>query len=314
MVTININAETRQALINRAVNLNEESPVVTLNLRGVDGVRAVVLDTDMARHFADEQVSLVLMLQNGEITLPSASLATLSAIGYDAGEVLPITITTEIVPMSDLRSAQVAQINGYETVFRIEVFVGNDRVNVPLTISLPFAFRSPMEDPNNVRVWHMNTNGTLTVMNGVFDVVTGMITFTFNHQGYFFVRYAPLPMSTITFVVGSRIFIVDEELRTAHTPPFVDPATNQVMVSLGNVSEAMGAVVDWNEATRQVFVFHNGRFITSLTIGEPLPSGIGVPVVIGNCTFVPLHFIMYLFGGNAEWSSADGVALINLER
>jgi len=88
---------------------------------------------------------------------------------------------------------QAAQVKGYETVISIDVFIGGEKVDVPITVSLPYKLKGN-EDPKAVKVWHMADDGTLTDLKGVYDAATGMITFSINQQSYFVVGYDPIAL------------------------------------------------------------------------------------------------------------------------
>jgi hypothetical protein len=115
--------------------------------------------------------------------------ATLAA-SHDVGAT-PITIEAAIVPMSDLQGMQAAQIRGFETVISLDVFIGGEKIDVPLIVSIPYTLKDG-ENPAAVRVWHMDDNGNLTCMSGLFNATTGVMTFTINHQSYFVVGYDPI--------------------------------------------------------------------------------------------------------------------------
>ena len=123
-----------------------------------------------------------------EIKLNLDALGTIASA--DAGS---FTVEAAAIPMRDLQGMQAAQVKGYETVVSIDVFVGDAKVDVPLTVSLPYSLKGS-ENPAAVRVWYMADNGNLTDLNGTFDRTTGMITFTINHQSYFVVGYDPVAL------------------------------------------------------------------------------------------------------------------------
>ncbi|MCL2003146.1 MAG: Ig-like domain-containing protein [Oscillospiraceae bacterium] len=118
----------------------------------------------------------------GTITLSEETLAELAELGGD------VRVVLELVPMSELSGVQAAQVKGYETVVSIDVFVDGVKVDVPLTVSLPYTLKAN-EKAAGVNVWYLSDNGKLTNLNGVFDEETGLITFTITHQSYFVVGY-----------------------------------------------------------------------------------------------------------------------------
>jgi len=85
--------------------------------------------------------------------------------------------------------------------------------------------------------------------------------------------------------------------------PFICPATGYLMLPLRIIAESLGAYVAWCDVTYTVYIFHNGQEI-SLTIGQPLPSTLGTPVIVGGRTFVPAEYIMEVLGADIHWCQA----------
>jgi len=157
-----------------------------------------IFNADKAKEFAETGESFTFTFDAiAEITLnPDALTILADACKQDGSSV--IVVEAVVVPMSDLKGMQAAQVKGYETVVSIDVFLDDVKFNVPLTVSLPYTLKAN-ENPAAVRVWHMDDNGNLTCMNGVFDTATGMITFTITHQSYFVVGYDPVRLWVNSF-------------------------------------------------------------------------------------------------------------------
>jgi hypothetical protein len=185
------NTLLEDALVKAETQGGDAQPTVTLNLSAVENATTAILNVYTAQAFSEAEVAVTVVLPAGEITIAPEALATL-AVSHDVGAT-PITVEASIVPMSDLRGMQAAQVRGFETVISLDVFVGGEKIDVPLTVSLPYTLK-PNENPAAVRVWHMDAAGNLTCMNGVFDAATGMITFTISHQSYFVVGYDPVAL------------------------------------------------------------------------------------------------------------------------
>ena len=191
--TIGLGDETREALIADAIANAEErgngaTPTITLDLSEAANAKSVILDMEMAKALAEAGVEVAIKLPDAEIRLNLDALGAIAST--DAGT---FTVEAAVVPMGDLRGMQAAQVKGYETVVSIEVFAGDTKIDVPLTVSLPYSLKGG-ENPNAVRVWHMADSGTLTSLNGVFDMTAGMITFSIGHQSYFVVGYDPVAL------------------------------------------------------------------------------------------------------------------------
>ena len=195
-VTVQLDETTTNTLIEDALTKaeaqgNDAQPTVTLDLSGVAHATTAELNVYAAQAFSEAEVAVTIALPAGEITLAPEALAMLADMS-DYGAT-PITIEAAIVPMSDLQGMQAAQVRGFETVISLDVFVGGEKIDVPLTVSLPYTLK-PNENPAAVRVWHMDANGNLTCMSSAFDAATGMITFTIEHQSYFVVGYDPVAL------------------------------------------------------------------------------------------------------------------------
>ncbi|MCL2003760.1 MAG: S-layer homology domain-containing protein [Oscillospiraceae bacterium] len=115
--------------------------------------------------------------EHGTITLSDDVLALLAELG---GEV---RVVLERVELDGLLAAVT---KGYELVVSIAVFVDDVKVDVPLTVSLPYTLKDG-EIAKGVNVWYLADNGKLTNLNGTYD--DGLITFTIAHQSYFVVGY-----------------------------------------------------------------------------------------------------------------------------
>ncbi len=185
-VSLDLTEEKIDELINSA-----EDGMANIDVSGIEDVDSAIFDVDAAERFADAEVSVTVDLPDAEVTLDPYALAIL-ADTTDIGTT-PITVAASDVPMKDLKGLQAAQVKGYETVVNIDVYVGDEKVDVPVTVSLPYKLKAN-EDPNAVRVWHLDDDGKLTRLNGVYNKETGMITFTVTHQSYFVVGYDPVAL------------------------------------------------------------------------------------------------------------------------
>jgi uncharacterized repeat protein (TIGR02543 family) len=196
-VTVNLTESTTQTLINNALAENGSRPTVTLDLSGMDDATAAVLPAAAMDALADAEVSVTVKFSDVTITLPPAALATLSERNGN------VTINASTVSMRVLQGMQAAQVRGYETIVSIDIYVGGRKTDVPITVSLPYTLKAG-ENPSAVRVWHMDNNGNMKDLNGVFNRTTGMITFTTDHQSYFVVGYDPVSLWVNNFNDVSR--------------------------------------------------------------------------------------------------------------
>jgi len=111
--------------------------------------------------------------------------------------------------------------------------------------------------------------------------------------------------TTLRFVVGSSTYSVNGVNIHTDVAPFIDTDYNRTMVPLRLVSEALGATVDWDDATRIVTINYGLTQLT-LPIGVPLPDGMGVPVIVGDRTYVPVRYVAerLMPGVDVVWDGA----------
>ena len=85
--------------------------------------------------------------------------------------------------------------------------------------------------------------------------------------------------------------------------PFIDPDYDRTMVPLRIIAEAMDASVRWEGWSRSVFITRGGVEVR-LQIDEPLPDGMGTPVLVNDRTFVPLRYVSEVLGASVRWNDA----------
>ena len=163
-------------------------PVITYDVNR-NGAKAVGISMESARAIGGAGTAVTFKLPGADVTLPSETLAALAAMNGGAA----ITVEAAVVLEEDLTKMQAAQVKGYGPVVNINVSVGDEKVSVPVTVSLPYTLKDG-EDPAAVRVWRMDENGKLTGLDGVYDPDAGRITFTAGRQSYFVAGYDPVAL------------------------------------------------------------------------------------------------------------------------
>ena len=110
----------------------------------------------------------------------------------------------------------------------------------------------------------------------------------------------------LRFTIDSTTFNDAGFPRTLEAAPFI--ANDRTMVPLRVIGEALGAT---NLALNNGVVSLNldGQLIT-MTINQPLPGGMGTPVIIADRTFVPLAYIIDEMGATARWDGTARAAYI----
>lgn len=189
-VTLVLNDETIQGLIEgallRAAEENEDGilsiPTVVLDITGVENAVSAVLDAGAVSAFTASGAAVTLKFPGAHITLPPEALLILSEAG---GEV---NVKASAVNPNSLNPEQAAQLNGHGTIISINVYAGETKLNVPLSVSIPYT-HNPNEDPAFLTVWHLDDYGVLTVKSSEYNITEGIVTFTVNHQSYFVIGY-----------------------------------------------------------------------------------------------------------------------------
>lgn len=309
IVTIVLDRETKDDLIAgaKAMATDGERPVVSFDLRGVEGATAAALTAEAIHVFEEAGVAVKVKLPAGKITLAPA-LASIVEI-TDSDET-PIIIYASNVAEYELGDRRAAVTRELGSVVRVLVLVDDEKINLPLTVSLPF----DGEHAYGVIAWYVCINGYKTDKNGTFNPYTEMITFTIEHHGYFLAGHHPVteeqvPPQTLRLVIGDATFIHNGLPAQSDAAPFIDPIYNRTMVPVRLIAEAFGAQVGWVEETRTVTIMRDGQFI-SLQIGEPLPDGMGVPVIVNDRTFVPIAHIGRMLGADVRWDEVNRVVYI----
>jgi hypothetical protein len=190
-VTLNLNNETVESLISDALRVAEEqeaAPFVKLDITKPAKARSVVLDIAVIRAFYNAGMTLTVKLPAGHITLPPAALGALVKTGAGL-----VRIEAAPVVLDELTAMQAAQARGYERVVDVNVYAGEDKIDVPMTISLPYTLKEG-EDHAAVCIWYLDEEGNMAQLNGFYNGLTGRLVFTVNHQSYYVVGYDPVAL------------------------------------------------------------------------------------------------------------------------
>jgi len=188
---IDLDKDTTDKLIQNALDAAKKegggaAPVVTLDLMSLDDI-GDILTVSNADAFGKAGVTLVIELPNGiTITLTPEALKMIAASNSNGST--PVTIAADNVPMKDLKGLQAAQVKGYETVINLDVFVGGEKLNVPLTVSVQYKLKGA-EKSKGVSAWRINALGMLEALEGEYDEKTGIFKFKTEKQSLFVIGY-----------------------------------------------------------------------------------------------------------------------------
>jgi len=121
---------------------------------------------------------------------------------------------------------------------------------------------------------------------------------------------AAAPRLQLIFTAGQINFLLDGETHTAVGAPFLDPATDRMMIPLRTVAEAIDANVRWDDDTRSAVIYLPDEILT-IPVDIPLPDGMGSTIIVYDRAFVPLRFVMEALDANAEWYEPNLQAIIS---
>ncbi|MCL2286516.1 MAG: stalk domain-containing protein [Firmicutes bacterium] len=113
----------------------------------------------------------------------------------------------------------------------------------------------------------------------------------------------------LIFTEGRIEYLLNDQVRISVGEPFIDVATDRMMIPLRTFAEALGVEVDWDSATRSALV-HLPSGTLTVPADEMLPDGMGSVIIVDDRVFIPLRFVMYAFDAEVEWDSANRSAVI----
>ena len=121
----------------------------------------------------------------------------------------------------------------------------------------------------------------------------------------------------IVITIGATTMAVGTETVTLDTPAYIN-AENYTELPLRAVSEAFGATVGWDDASRTVTVMM-GQRIVSMTIGSKTMYINGTPVAMNTApeitnerTFVPVRDLANALGiTKIDWNEASATVTLN---
>lgn len=54
---------------------------------------------------------------------------------------------------------------------------------------------------------------------------------------------------------------------------------------------------------RRIFAIEKGNIAIIMPIGQPLPDGLGMPLIVNDRTFVPVRFVSEMLGADIYWDN-----------
>jgi len=108
------------------------------------------------------------------------------------------------------------------------------------------------------------------------------------------------------------VFVNDNPVVFPDQKPFIDTKASRTYVPLRFVSEALGAVVDWDDSKQTAIVVRGGKKIemrigTNIVLVDGKTATIDAPAMLVNSrTVVPLRFVSEVLGAAVEWAAPVG--------
>ena len=285
-------------------------------------VTTVTLPRNAIRQFAEASLSVRFYMPIGTINFDAYALRGLGQQAR-ANNISVLIESREINDLSEIQ--QDALMFDYDK-FGIRVRSGHQFITEfegLISTSVPFAGNQPS-------VWRLSNDGTRSILVSRFDNESQFVTFDTDRLSTFIVaEYLPsdsppgaaieeeiLPPPPITsqapchilrFVIGREEYYHRGIVHEIEAAPFI--SDERTMIPLRVITEALEAFVYWDEDTRTVTISRNGVTM-SLAIGQPLPDGMGTPLIVNERTFVPARYVSEMLGATVRWDGDNRAVYI----
>ena len=115
-------------------------------------------------------------------------------------------------------------------------------------------------------------------------------------------------LETLSASAEIRVFVDDRQI-TSNVKPFI--ANGRTLIPIRAVTEALGAIVDWDSDTRTVTITRAAKEIImviddeyAMVNDERIKLDVA-PCITNNTTFLPLRFVSEQFSQLVDWNSAE---------
>ncbi|MCL1863196.1 MAG: stalk domain-containing protein [Defluviitaleaceae bacterium] len=285
----------------RAVFQAQENNVVAPPVRGGGG-GAVVVATSRA---LPDGTQARITRETATLQLPTARVSNLitNATNYVSFNFSGIAaVTTAIVPRAAFNRFGDAEL-GLQLQFQ--------RGTATLSAQDVVAIDAHSSTANITIVMHQDGNFDVYIGNTRFELAAAAVTETVTPAAQTqapTVVQPPAQQPTLRLVVGQNQFTQNGVQQTNESAPFI--SEGRTMIPLRVIAEALGANVDWNEATRSVIII-SGDITLNLPVGEPLPGGMGEAMIVDGRTFVPVRYVSEMLGAEITWDDQNRAVYVN---
>ena len=173
-----------------------ESAIEAIN-EGMDAVVSIEIDDNQATEFSIDQESMQAVSNAGVDLQVSNGVASVTISGSDVGNLTSSgDVTVNVSPMdeSTLNPAQSQAVPAGATGVTISLTAGGSQISqFRDVVEVSFGYRLPSDaSADDVRVYYVDDTGDLTMMDTVYNVVSGVVTFYTSHFSTFFVSTVDL--------------------------------------------------------------------------------------------------------------------------
>ncbi|MCL2388617.1 MAG: copper amine oxidase N-terminal domain-containing protein [Defluviitaleaceae bacterium] len=306
------------------------APIITIPVNGI-GVAYRVVNNRITFTLPTNTVTNIVNVANDTasfdlssvrnattIVIPRTAMNRFVAAGLGVELILPdATLHFDAAAANSLNTGRgditisISQaFNDADSTLTVTAYAGTQRINEiagALQVTVPWNGGTP------VTAGILADDGFFYLLPSQFNFENSSVTFTANNLATFIVRYnsitPPQTISTLRFSVGSAIFNNNGSLVFGDAAPFIDADTNRTMVPIRAIAEGLGAAVSWNDITRTVTIELEDNFV-NITIGTPLPDGMGTAVIVHDRTFVPVRYVSEILGADVRWDDVSRAVYI----
>ena len=113
----------------------------------------------------------------------------------------------------------------------------------------------------------------------------------------------------IEFTIGKPAYTRNSVELQFDIPPYIEPTDGRTMVPIRFIAEGLGAKVEWDDSIKTDYISLGDKTL-SITLGKPLPDGMGAAVIVNDRLFVPIRYVAEQFGASVDWNEAKRTVTI----
>ncbi len=220
------------------VKLTGGDIIITPQITGTLNTVTVELPkTCISRASSQTEANLVIRTPVGSMTIPNGALAAIASWDSDS----TVTVSIGTFDVKRLTAAQQEAV-GDGVVYDISIMIGDQNITSyggsSLTLSLPYTPKDG-EDPSDIKVWYLDEDGELTVMNCYYNEKTGTVCFTTDHLSYYVVGCSETDTWDNPFTDVSATDWFNEAVKYAVTNRLMNGTSDTTFSPNQNMTRAM---------------------------------------------------------------------------